>query len=311
MIPHFAGKSLGFLWRWWLAVALASCLAVFWGTLMRGSTHPPTPLSVVMLDVFGDALLVETPLGAWVMVDGGQSPMGAWQLARVSAGLRQTLDALVVTHGDADHAGGALWVARHFGVPRLIITGTAGKAAMDAVVQTVQRSGGAVEVVWSTEGDFVLGGAHFDVVWPRESLAGKAPKDSNNAGMVLRVCPEDHRSGEKCMLLTADIGARAEKAMLAQGLVQPAAVLKVGHHGSKTSSTADFLAAVSPEVAIITASQQSADRYNHPHPSVVSRLVETGAKVYISRDSAGAGYRVSIPNQGEITATELPFSRIP
>ncbi|HZP58098.1 MAG TPA: MBL fold metallo-hydrolase, partial [Dehalococcoidia bacterium] len=122
---------------------------------------------------------------------------------------------------------------------------------------------------------FDLGsGARLDVLGPDEAMAAAA--DVNDTGVVLRLTYGDVR-----MLFTADIGADAERALLADGADLRADVLKVAHHGSATSSTARFLDAVRPRLALISAGRDNP--FGHPAPETVQRL-QAYAAVYNTAD---------------------------
>jgi competence protein ComEC len=212
-------------------------------------------LRLTVLDVGqGDAIVVEGSDGRTVLVDaGGGGPY------RLDAGERVVapflwnhgvlrLTATVVTHTDADHAGGMAAVRERF---------------------TVQESwDGTVDA-----GPLALGGA---VVTPLPA----ATEGRNDAARVLRV-----DLGLFSILLASDIEAPGEHALVASGVSLAAAVLKVPHHGSRTSSGSALLAAVRPSVAIVSVGARNV--YGHPDAGVLARLTAAGADVYrTDRDGA-------------------------
>jgi competence protein ComEC len=229
-----------------LAVALlaASALATLAPALRGGDGR----LRITVLDVGqGDAIVVEGPDGRVVLVDAG--PGGPY---RFDAGERIVapflwnrgvlgLDAAVVTHDDADHAGGMAAIRRVFAV----------------------REGWTGDVAG---GPLALGGA---LVTPLPT----APAGRNDAARVLRV-----ELGLASILLASDVERAGERALVASGAPLAATALKVPHHGSGTSSSGAVLGAIRPALALISVGARNP--YRHPHPAVLARLAWAGAEVY-------------------------------
>jgi competence protein ComEC len=219
-------------------------------------------LRVVVLDVGqGDAIVVQTPDGRTLLVDAG--PGGPWRLdagERVVAPVLWNrgvlrLAAALVTHDDQDHAGGMGAVRRLF------------------------RIGEA----WTADGlramPHVVGGVRFTILSGGER-AGSGRRQSNDDALVLRL---DY--GLVSFLLASDITAAAEGRLLAARPGLMATVLKVAHHGSRGSSTPEFLRAVGPRVAVVSVGARNS--YGHPSPETLARLEAVGAAVYrTDRDGA-------------------------
>ncbi|GAB4414093.1 MAG: hypothetical protein OHK0021_21610 [Bryobacter sp.] len=257
------------------AVVAAFLLLVYhpwdrWPNLETGK------LELTALDVGqGDSLFLAGPDGHLALLDGGGFPMSKFDPgeAMVSPYLwsRQIghLDTLIVSHGDHDHAGGLLAVYDNFR-PREVwascrVTGPLWDALQKKAGPRVRRL---------KAGDRVsLGVTQVEVLWPHceGEGEGKAMK-SNNASLVLRVQHGKHR-----FVLTGDIEASAELAMLEQGALSEVDVLKVAHHGSKSSTTEAWLAATKPDIALISAGY--ANSFGHPHPSVLARLAAHRAQI--------------------------------
>lgn len=194
------------------------------------------------------------------------------------------LDGLIVTHRDTDHSGGALSVLEGVPVGWVASSLAAGEAVRDARGHRPCYAGQSWE--WD--------GVRFDMLHP--ALADYAgPGKSNDLSCVLRVS-----AGAGQVLLTGDIEARSERALLARYGAQAlrADVLLVPHHGSRTSSTDAFVGAVAPATAIFTTGYRN--RFRHPNAAVVARYEEAGARLLKSdRDGAievsiGAGPRAPI-----------------
>lgn len=244
-----------------LGLMLASLGIAAWPLLRP----PDGRLRLTVLDVGqGDAIVLEAPDGRAVLIDaGGGGPMRLDVGERVVAPFLWnrgvlSLAAAVVTHADADHAGGMAAVQRLFRVHEVAAAGT------------------------FADGPRWLGGATVSALHPdASSAAGQRTTTRRNDGaLVLRL-----EYGLVSFLLASDIGAPSEAELLARGTPLAATVLKVAHHGSRTSSTAPFLAAVRPTLAVISVGARNP--YGHPDPATLARLAATGARV-LRTDRDGA-----------------------
>ena len=251
------------------AVAFAVCCAA----LVAG----PAPradgrLHVTVLDVGqGDAIVLRSPRGRALLVDAGprRDPFDAGEAVVApylwSVGVR-SLEALVLTHADGDHVGGARFLTRVFS-PRAIWEGPAPlrdprQRALErdleaqGVARLTLRSGGALD--W--EGVFI------EVVTPRSTRS--PARSGNDESVVLRV-----RYRGVSFLLTGDLTGAGE----AHTEVGVSDVLKVGHHGSRTSSSSVFLRRVRPRLALISVGERNS--FGHPHTETLERLMRLGAVV--------------------------------
>ncbi|MGE3404727.1 MAG: ComEC/Rec2 family competence protein, partial [Vicinamibacterales bacterium] len=184
----------------------------------------------------------------------------------------RSLDALLVTHGDPDHLGGALSVVDDFD-PRRFLEGIIvprhgpSREARDAATR-----GGAEPVVLRAGMTWRAGGARIRVLHPREP-DWERPRVRNDDSVVVEVV-----YGTVAILLTGDISAAIERAILPQLTPSPVRVLKVGHHGSRTSTSRELLDAWHPHYALISAGR--GNRFGHPTTEVIERLESAGARIY-------------------------------
>jgi len=239
----------------------------------------PDHLRVTVLDVGqGDAILIEAPGGRDVLVDGGPGGAVLRGLGEELPWTDRSIELLVLTHPAADHLTGLPGVLARYDVRR-VLAGPAAQPSADerAWLAAIGAEGIAIET--ARQGmSFDLGGCvRLDVLGPDAAMA--AARQLNDTGVVLRVS-----CGDVSFLLAADIEAPAERALIANGVGLRSTVLKVAHHGSKTSSTAEFLDAVRPRVAVVSAGKDNP--FGHPAPEVVDRL-DDYAVVYNTAD-AGA-----------------------
>ncbi|MCA9672633.1 MAG: MBL fold metallo-hydrolase, partial [Myxococcales bacterium] len=267
----------------------ASALALLAGgrALLR-----PAELRAVFIDVGqGDATLLELAGGQRILVDGGgarrQRAGGGVGLRRVIPLLQRRrvrrLDLVVATHAHADHVRGLLAVLARVEVAELWTCAPQGEAERGWFVKLhrlARRRGVRVRVPRSLR----FGDVRIEPLWPRAGEGGRCGDTSlstNENSIVLRV---DY--GASRLLLTGDIERDAEAALLsARPRALRASVVKVPHHGSRTSSSAGFVEAVSPRLAVISCAQHNAFRF--PAGSVLRRYRAAGARV-VRTDRQGA-----------------------
>ncbi len=263
-------------WAAMAAVAVGS-----WSGFVRGDARPV--LDVVFLDVGqGDATLVSTPADRHVLIDAGlRSPYVDEgertvlpHLAR--AGITR-LDAFVLTHADADHVGGALSVLRAVEVGRLVVNGRDGTSDLWAdVLRLADSLGVTVQPVGAGDTLAVDPSVRFRVLGPEVQNEGTRASP-NDASIVLRI---DH--GATRWLLTGDAETDGETRLVSRFGDQLAAdVVKVGHHGSRTSSTPALVAAVGqPRIAVVSVARRN--RYGLPDEEPLDRWVASGAEVVLT-----------------------------
>lgn len=258
-------------WRW--VAALAFVAALTWLAL-RGL--PDGKLHVYFLDVGqGDAILIQAPDGRQILVDGGPSPTALLnELGAVLPFWDRSLDLVVLTHPDGDHITGLIPLLDRYRVARVLDTQLSDAASLAAAWREGLARNNITRTIAERGMRIPLGQAQFTVLHPGPRALRSTASDDNNNAIVLRL---DY--GQTSVLLTGDAEAEAEADMIKAGLPLRAELLKVGHHGSKGSTSMSFLAAVAPRLAVI---QVGADNsFGHPHPDILMRL--TAARVEIFR----------------------------
>jgi competence protein ComEC len=249
-------------------VALAAGIAAWYGVLNDGADQ----LAVTVLDVGqGEAVLVEAPSGEVVLIDGGPSGPALLKALSKELGTGRRIDLVVLTHPQQDHVAGLVALAERYEVRAAAVNGwfsdlpaySAWRAALgeQRTPVTVLTSGQSARA----------GKLLFEVLSPPAGYITSNRDDLNNSSVVLRLT-----YGSVSFLLTGDLAFEGEDALLAATGDLRATVLKVGHHGSATSSGAEFITAVRPSVAVISAGQDNL--FGHPSPATLLRLA--GIPVY-------------------------------
>jgi competence protein ComEC len=225
----------------------------------------------------GDAWLLQTPTGR-VLVDGGGSMDADYEFGRQrllpKLGDRGAIsfDAVVLTHPHPDHSRGLLGVVGYLPVGALVVPRNAPRNVfLDEITGAAARRGLPLTRLGKGE-SFLAAGLSFEVLHPGEW--GYARSKENNGSLVLKV----RLPGGRTLLLTGDVEAAAEADLLAGGMDLAADVLKVPHHGSRTSTGPDFLAAVSPRVGLVGVGRHN--RFGHPGPEVLERLRAARVRVF-------------------------------
>jgi competence protein ComEC len=233
------------------------------------------------------------PDGTTLLVDGGGHPNIDWK--RDSEGddepfVRDTrtigegvvseflwskgldrVDYVLATHADADHIDGLNDIVRNFKVRAGIVARTpAHDSGFERFASSLSAAGVPLEVIGRGD-SFQAGNVAVDVLWPPQ-LPDVNSTYRNNDALVLRV-----RFGERVLLLTADIEKQTETALLNSHTNLAADIIKVAHHGSRTSSIQSLVDATHPRIAVISVGRTSI--FGHPHKEVVERWRSSGAQV--------------------------------
>lgn len=253
---------------------LARPLPIIAGTVLAvgACSTPAAPdgrLHVTALDIGqGDAILIEAPGGESILFDGGPDP--GVTLNRLGEtlllGVRR-IDVVVLTHPHEDHIAGLTEVLERYDVGIVLHPGRSYDGP--ALPRFLAAAGDADEVIVARAGQrlTVGGSVVLDVLFPADAdgEAALPEGDINNASIVAVV-----RYGATDVLLTGDAEAPVERLLLERGLVPQVEVLKIGHHGSHSSSTPEFVAAADPRIALISAGQEN--EYGHPAAETLGTL---------------------------------------
>jgi competence protein ComEC len=276
----------------WIAAGALAALTLLVATHPFAADLARGKLELTVLDVGqGDSLFAAFPDGRTMLIDGGGLAGSEWINGYRSGpdigeevvapylwsrGLK-TVDVVALSHGDHDHLDGLHSVLEDFRVKELWIGRDDNRRAVQDLLDQAHAHG--VSVIHATAGTrFNWGGSDDEILWPADPEA--AEKATNNNSMVIRL-----GDGQIHFLLTGDIEKAAEAAIVGENLPMTADFLKVPHHGSKTSSTEEFLTAVAPRYAV--ASVGEGNPFGHPAQPVVDRYTSDGIR-FLRTDRDGA-----------------------
>ncbi|MEW6324154.1 MAG: DNA internalization-related competence protein ComEC/Rec2, partial [Nitrospirota bacterium] len=266
--------------RWLRRIAAA--MVIVWAMIaLAGLARPDDRLRVAFLDVGqGDATAIQFPDGQVMIIDGGPR-YGDYDTGRAVVApylwdqWRRRINYLVATHPQADHIGAQASLLEQFSIDEVWHNGTS-KAGLIAEQwrEALAASGARIQIIRAATEPIRIGDAEIDLLHPSAAFADhvstRTSAVENDLALVLRL-----RYGEHQFLFTGDIERGAERALARESADRVGAtVLKVAHHGSRTSSTPEFLAAVRPRQAVVSVGARNP--YRHPAPDVVARHEELG-----------------------------------
>ncbi len=289
-------SALAFANRFRRALAVAAGLALVWALELRArdAGRPLEVLRISVLDVGqGDAVAIDLPDGSFMLVDGGGIPGSDFDVGEriikpvLRHRRRSRIDVAVISHPHPDHYAGLVSTLADLDVGEIWDTGEAerdGPAHGDLAKIFADARARGIPIVRPRElcdAPRRFGEATVEVIAPCPEA--DPALSTNDASFVLRI-----RHGERTALLAGDLEREGETRLLEQN---PAAIradfLKVGHHGSKTSTSDAFLDAVSPRVAAISCGVRN--RFGHPAPGVLEALARRG--ITVARTDTGGEWR--------------------
>ena len=236
----------------------------------------PRFLEVNFFDIGqGDAIFIETPQKHQILIDGGPGSTILEKLNKEMPFWDRSLDLIILTHPEHDHIAGLIEVLKRYKVDYILWTGvlkdTSEYQEWLEVIENKMTQGTQIKIARAGQ-KIILSRSDLDILYPFEYLEGKSVKNINNTSVVSRLI-----FGQNSFLFTGDIYQKVEKELLERDVNIDSGVLKIAHHGSKTSSGEEFLERVLPEIALISAGKDNS--YGHPHQEVLEKLNKFGIKI--------------------------------
>lgn len=213
----------------------------------------------------GDALFIESPTGTQILVDGGPPKKVLSKLSRVMPLFDRSIDAIIITNPDADHIGGFLDVLKVYKVGQMFEAGTYNDSkTYQNLKEEIKNKNITENLAKRGMRLHIGGGAFIDILFPDRDVSEWT---TNDGSIIAKLT-----YGVNSIMLTGDATTETERIVLAENSERylDSDILKVGHHGSRTSSSPLFVQSVSPEYAII--SNGKGNSYGHPHKEVLDTL---------------------------------------
>jgi len=235
--------------------------------------NKPQLLEVNFFDVGqGDAIFIETSFRHQVLIDGGPSSLILEKLAESLPFWDRSIDLIILTHPEHDHLAGLIEVLKRYKVENILWTGVVRDTAEYKEWQKLIKNEGA-KIKIAQAGQLIdFGNQSMEVLYPFENLEDKIVKNTNNTSIIAKLI-----FGTNSFLFTGDAYKSVEKKLIESDVDLGSDVLKVGHHGSKTSNSEAFIKQVSPEIAVISAGKDNP--YHHPHQETLDTLEKCGIKI--------------------------------
>lgn len=248
-------------------------------------------LEVIFLDVGqGDAVLVLQGSNQ-MLIDGGKSGKSLLEkLGKYIPFWDRQIEVVAATHPDQDHIGGLIGVLQSYKVDKVIKT-KAESESQTYKVLAKEIEGEGAEIVEAAKGVSLKfpNGAEAEIIYPLASLSSENIKDSNAGSVVARL-----NFGENNFLFTGDLPSEQEQELLGNNADIKADVLKVAHHGSKYSSSSEFLDKVNPREAIISVGKNNS--YGHPAQEALDRIMKNKIKILRTDELGDIEYNCPVPS---------------
>lgn len=227
---------------------------------------------VVFLDVGqGDAILIQDN-DLQILIDGGRGRTVLNELGKFMPFGDRKIDFMIITHPDEDHMGGLLEIMGSYQVGHVMESGVACEKDICQKWDNLIAEKN-IPVTYARFGqEIILEDIKMSVLYPFEDLKDVEMKELNDSSLVMKA-----DIGGRTYLLTGDASETVEESLLQNNINLKADVLKVSHHGSKNSSTYEFLEAVSPKQAVISVGENS---YGHPSEEILNRFQNMNAKIF-------------------------------
>lgn len=256
-----------------IVVAIIGCVSIVLGA-REWSLLPDHRTHIHFFDVGqGDSALIETPSGKTILIDGGPDWSALEAIGRTLPFFDRSIDVLILTHANLDHLASFPEVLHRYHVGRIFVSvDMVDSPWFRKIIDATKRSGTDVRVVRAGDSIVLERDLVMDILWPAKKIDPALLKELNNTSLVLRI-HDNHHS----VLFTGDSESLVEDVLLKARIPLESEILKVAHHGSKTSSTDAFLKAVNPKIAVISVGRDNS--YGHPNADVIKRLEAVGATV--------------------------------
>lgn len=269
---------------YFVGILLAANLAA-WAALQKSEGRDFA--SIYFFDVGqGDGIYLRTVQGNDILIDGGPSDAILAKLGKAMPFFDRTIELMVLTHPHADHAAGLVETLKRYKVKQVLLPEVSyNSATYNYFLELLKEKG--VPTVSPKLGQRIMLDDYtvFDVYYPVTGKFTKLPEDINDVSIVGKLS-----LGKSRVLLTGDAGQEIERSLLAWHLPLQSEVLKVGHHGSRHSTSGEFVANVNPAESVISVGQHN--RYGHPHAETLSALAQAKSEILRTDEKGDVIFRI-------------------
>ncbi len=262
-----------------LGIIGAACA---YGYIYAETIAPSRVMTVSFLDVGqGDAIYARAPNGADMLIDGGPDAAVISRLGTVMPGFDRTIDVVVATHPDKDHIAGLIPVFEKYSVKKYLHSEVSSDSSYDESLAEAAASEPGLEQIVARRGERIIlddaHGIYIDLLFPDQNTSNF--KETNDASIVARLV-----YGNQSFLLTGDSPQSVEEWLVkTDGVRLQSSVLKLGHHGSNSASSTEYLKTVHPGYSIVSAGKNNT--YHHPSATVVERVKDLRIPLLSTIDS--------------------------
>jgi len=251
----------------WITLGLLVCFNLIAWVVVY-DLNKPRLLEVVFFNVGqGDSIFIETPEKQQILIDGGPSSVVLEKLGQEMPFYDNTIDLIILTHPEHDHMRGLFDVLERYEVENILWTGVIRDTnEWKEWMRLLDAEGAQIRIAERGQRIMLSESVFIDILHPFENLNNQEIKQTNDTSVVAYLS-----FNNTSFLFTGDISKKTEAKLIEQVSLD-SKVLKIAHHGSKTSSSQEFLESVSPEIAVIQVGKNS---YGHPYEEVLSRLEES------------------------------------
>lgn len=267
--------------RKYYLILVSVCLVLVFALLvllvsLKQSDH----VKISFLDVGqGDAIFITLPDSTTILIDAGVDNSVLYELGKTMPWWKYKIDHVVITHADYDHFGGLLGVMQKYKINNVWYSGTNKKNYLFTLtLKSLEDKGAAISTLNSGDKIEWSSGITMHSIWPPNEFE---TKDENAKSVVLVFEWKDIS-----ILFTGDAGIEEEHEF--GSLAGDVDILKVGHHGSRTSSDDEFLSLIKPEICIISAGKDNS--FGHPHPEIVERLNARNCEIFVTSEVGAIHY---------------------
>jgi competence protein ComEC len=248
--------------RWYLLAVLGASVLFIWYAILKGSNNGQLEVSFLNIGQ-GDSIFIKAPNGNQMMIDGGPGRVVLGELGKVMPFYDRSIDLLLVTNPDKDHMAGFIDILNSFKIESVIEPGTKPDTAVYREFERAVATEQAKKII-ARDGMRVMldPETYFEIVFPDRDVS---KLETNTGSIVGKLVYQN-----SCVVFPGDSPEGVETFLVARGDDLHCDVLKVGHHGSRTSTSERFLDAVTPRVAVISAGLHNS--YGHPHKEVLDAL---------------------------------------